>query len=225
MSELLDRVQCSQSELLEGLQTVNAIRLNATNWCLIDSDMRMRIVSLIGNVISEHSWSWGNVPKSEAVQAISDIEAKEIIEQVFDHYFDPQGRVNREKLCRFYGEYLLQSSTVFNCKEFLQIWQESLPIIDDPEDPGFTANLDQLDGIALCNEEQIRFFPEWKLPVTIQDRLTVLFDSKEKWSLSEITPFVINMTTPKLNVKALLTKYARASRVNGEQVFSSKHHN
>ena len=72
-------------------------------------------------------------------------------------------------------------------------------------------------------KDQIRYFPEANLPIVIQDRLTVLFNTKEKWTLNEITPFVINLPTPKLNVKALLTKYARGSRVNGEQVFCSKH--
>ena len=129
--------------------------------------------------------------------------------------------IHREKLCRFYGEYLLQSSSVFNLEEFVRIWQESMPVID--EDP-FKVNIEQLDGLAVViNKNQIKHFPEAKLPPAIQERLAVLFATKEKWTLSEITPFVANMTTPKLNVKALLTKYARASHVNGQQVFSSKH--
>ena len=80
-------------------------------------------------------------------------------------------------------------------------------------------------GLALVTKDQIRYFPEANLPIVIQDRLSILFSTKEKWTLDEITPFVINMTTPKLNVKALLTKYARGTRVNGEQVFCSKHNN
>ena len=80
-------------------------------------------------------------------------------------------------------------------------------------------------GLALVTKDQIRYFPEATLPIVVQDRLSILFSTKEKWTLDEITPFVINMTTPKLNVKALLTKYARGTRVNGEQVFVSKHNN
>jgi len=108
-------------------------------------------------------------------------------------------------------------------KEFLNIWQESMPVVDFGE--GFKVDLKQLEGLAVLTKDQIRYFPESKLPVTIQERLGVLFDTKEKWSLDEITPFVINLTTPKLNVKALLTKYARGSRVNDVQMFSSKHQN
>ena len=75
----------------------------------------------------------------------------------------------------------------------------------------------------LVIKDQIRHFPETKLPNNIQDRLKVLFSTKDKWSLDEITPFVKNMTTPKLNVKALLTKYARACNENGQKMFTSKH--
>ena len=223
--QLLDCVQCSEAELLEGLQSADAIKVDENSWTVIDPDMRMRIISLICNVISENSWSWDNVPKQEALELIKNIEDENITSQVLDQYFsfhNNKNGVHRAKLCRFYGEYLLQSSSVFNFNEFLKIWQESMPIIDTNEEP-FEAKVEHLEGLALINNDQIKYFPEVKLPTTIQDRLSVLFDAKEKWSLQEITPFVINMTTPKLNVKALLTKYARASRVNGQQVFSSKH--
>ena len=222
----MDRVQCSKAELLEGLKLIDAIQLNDNLWTMIDSDFRMRLVSLICNVISGNSFSWNSAPKNEVIKQISDIESELIVSQVFDQYFDhTNGAVKRDKMCRFYGEYLLQSSSVFNLQEFLSIWQESLPIVDNEGEEPFTVNVGQLEGLALVDKDQIRYFPEANLPIVIQERLKVLFNTKEKWTLEEITPFVIKMTTPKLNVKALLTKYARGSRVNGEQVFCSKHNN
>ena len=206
-----------------GLKSVDAIEMDSGKWTLIDSDFRMRIVSLICNLISENSWSWSKVPKIDTVQILSEIEPQIIISQVFDHFFDSEGKVLREKLCRFYGEYLLQSSSAFDFNEFFSIWQESLPIIDNDSEEPFKVDIKQLEGLALVDKGQIRWFPESKLPPVIQERLVVLFDTKEKWTLDEITPFVTNLTTAKLNVKALLTKYARGSRVNGEQLFSSKH--
>merc|ERR1719464_1447046 len=155
---------------------IDAIQMANNSWVMIDSDFRMRVVSLICNVIS-------------------DIEAELITSQVFDHYFDTNGAVKRDKICRFYGEYLLQSSTVFNLQEFLSIWQESLPIIDNEGDGTFKVGLKQLEGLALVTKDQIRYFPEANLPIVTQDRLSILFSTKEKWTLDEITPFVINMTT------------------------------
>ena len=151
------------------------------------------------------------------------MESEVLLAQVFDQVFI-EGKVQSDKLCRFYGEYLLQSSSVFNLKEFLNIWQESMPVVDFGG-PAFKVELKQLEGLAVLDKDQIRYFPEAKLPTTVQERLSVLFDTKEKWRLDEITPFVINLTTPKLNVKGLLTKYARGSRVKDVQLFSSKHQN
>ena len=163
-------------------------------------------------------------PKNEIIKLITDIEAELIVSQVFDQYFEPSnGAVKRDKMCRFYGEYLLQSSSVFNLQEFLSIWQDSLPIVDNEDEESFNVKVEQLEGLALVDKDQIRYFSEANLPIVIQERLKVLFNTKEKWTLEEITPFVNNMTTEKLNVKALLTKYARGSRINGKQVFCSKY--
>lgn len=223
MSELLDRVQCSKNEMIEGLKLIDAIQISNDSWAMIDSVFRFRVVGLICDLISENSWSWNAVPKSELIQVLAEIEAEIIVSQVFDQYFDSNGAVKRNKICRFYGEYLLQSSSAFDLTEFLSIWQGSLPVIDNEGEEPFKVEVGQLEGLALVIKDQIRYFPEATLPTVIQDRLTVLFNTTEKWTLDEITPFVINLTTPKLNVKALLTKYARGSRVNGEQVFCSKH--
>ena len=70
IDELLDRAQCSKGELLQGLKLIDAIQMANNSWVMIDSDFRMRVVSLICNVISENSWSWKAVPKNEAVQVI-----------------------------------------------------------------------------------------------------------------------------------------------------------
>ena len=78
-------------------------------------------------------------------------------------------------------------------------------------------------NIISVDKDQIRYFPESKLPNNVQERLGILFNTKSKWSLDEITPFVINLTTPKLNVKALLTKYARACHDGGKLMYTSKH--
>ena len=98
-----------------------------------------------------------------------------------------------------------------------------MPIVDNEDEESFNVKVEQLEGLALVDKDQIRYFSEANLPIVIQERLKVLFNTKEKWTLEEITPFVNNMTTEKLNVKALLTKYARGSRINGKQVFCSKY--
>ena len=67
---------------------------------------------------------------------------------------------NRNKLCRFYGEYLLQSSTAFNLTEFLSIWQDSLPKIDNENEELFKVDLNQLEGLSL-GKKHAQFRPKY----------------------------------------------------------------
>ena len=82
-----------------------------------------------------------------------------------------------------------------------------------------------MNGVALVDSKEgiVKNFPEWKLPDSIQERLEVLFKVRSLWTLNDLEPFVSACTTPKLNVNALLTKYARASNTNGVKQFCAKH--
>ena len=92
---------------------------------------------------------------------------------------------------------------------------------------GITTDLSHLQGLVLVDEEKtpavIKRFAEESLPLTIADRLTVLFCAREKWRLEEISPFVSALTTNKLNVNALLTKFARPVNISGVKYFCAKH--
>ena len=92
---------------------------------------------------------------------------------------------------------------------------------------GILTDLSHLQGLVLLDEEKtpavIKRFAEESLPLTIADRLTVLFGAREKWRLEEISPFVSSLTTNKLNVNALLTKYARPVNISGVKYFCAKH--
>ncbi len=53
-----------------NLNHIDAIQMANNSWVVIDSDFRIRVVSLICNDISENSWSWKAVPKNKAVPVI-----------------------------------------------------------------------------------------------------------------------------------------------------------
>ena len=146
---------------------------------------------------------------------------------------DPKFAANKDSICKFYGEFLLATSPKYDLSEFIRIWQKAVPGGEDPDltsnthsGPAFQVNVIQLKGSALVDLEnnEIKTFPEWKLPVEIQERLQVLFQEREKWTLEDISPYVENLTTPKLNVNALLTKYSKATPgKDGKKMFCAKH--
>lgn len=59
---------------------------------------------------------------------------------------------------------------------------------------GLQTDLKQLEGMALVDldakPQVIWFYPENELPEDIQERINVLFQVREKWTLEEIHPFV-----------------------------------
>ena len=91
---------------------------------------------------------------------------------------------------------------------------------------GINTDISQLAGLVLVEDKDppvIKRFTESSLPLTITDRLTVLFSARERWTVEEISPFVSTLTTNKLNVNALLTKHARVMNIGGTKYFCAKH--
>ena len=214
---LKQSVQCSEEELDVGLKVLDAVRV-AGKWFLLDDDYRMRILSMITNFMEENSWPMDGLVKSETVEALKEIEPEDIIRQVFEQYTKEDTHLSVDKLARFYGEFLLQTGSEFNLTDFMEMWKASLPA-------GIDVKLYHLNGLALVQkaENKIKYFPESTMTENVHERLELLFSAREKWTLEEIEPYVQRLTTPKLNVNALLTKFARASKVEGVKYFSSKH--
>jgi hypothetical protein len=102
--------------------------------------------------------SFDCVTKSETVRALKELEPDFIVEQVFDVYFSPKDvdtdadkcRVHRDRMCRFFGEYLLQMGTTFDLNEFMSMWSQSMPEAEN-DDEGFQPDVGYLRGLALVS--------------------------------------------------------------------------
>ncbi len=116
----------------------------------------MRVLSHICNFVAENSWSYDNVNKAETILALKEIEPEFVVDQIFNFYFSVQSNdpsrekyhVHRDRLSRFFGEYLLQTGTSFDLSEFVSMWGQSMPEAEN-DDEGFSADLKYLKGIAL----------------------------------------------------------------------------
>jgi len=223
LSDLLETIQASEEELRQGLQHYECVTVSDT-WFKLDQDYQMMVLSRILKFFDENSWKFDMVHKTETVEALSELVNEEIVNQVFDLYCDKiecdDFKLNREKVSRFYGDFLLAANSGYVLPEFLEMWQKAVP-------DGVETNIDQLSGLVLVDNEKsppvIKRFSEEDLPPGIIDRLSILFNARERWTLAEISPFIEPLTTKKLNVNALLTKYARPLNVNGVKYFCSKH--
>merc|ERR1712096_382951 len=85
--------------------------------------------------------------------------------------------LDTDKVCRFYGDFLLAANTGYLLSEFLEMWQKAVP-------DGITTDISQLAGLVLVEDKDppvIKRFTESSLPPTIPDRLNVLFTARERW--------------------------------------------
>jgi len=223
LSDLLETIQASEEELRQGLQHYECVCVD-DSWFMLDQDYQMMVLSRILKFFDENSWKFDLVHKIETVEALSELVNEEIVSQVFDLYCDKlesdDFKLNREKVSRFFGDFLLAANSGYVLPEFLEMWQKAVP-------EGVETNIDQLSGLVLVDNEKsppiIKRFSEEDLPCNIIDRLGILFSARERWTLNEISPFIEPLTTKKLNVNALLTKYARPLNVDGVKYFCSKH--
>jgi len=226
MSELLETIQASEEELKQGLKHYECVEVDGM-WFILDQDYQMMVLSRILKFFDENSWKLDCVHKAETVRELASLVNEQVLSQVFDVYCEPMtgGEVdeyslNKARVSRFYGDFLLAANSGYVLSEFMEMWQKAVP-------EGVVTNLDQLSGLVLVDSDKspsvIRRFSEENLPVSIQERLTELFSARERWTLAEISPFIEPLTTKKLNVNALLTKYARPLNMNGVKYFCAKH--
>lgn len=231
LDDFLNCVQCSEEELDQALQDVEAYHLYGF-WQILEFDYRFKVVSDILNLIETNSWPLNGIPRIATIRTLSEAEPRPVVSQCFEYYLKPTGNItdegdelftlNDDKICRLCAEVLLKPAGKFNLNEFLTIWQQSVP-------EGLTTNLHQLEGIALvdrsCTPEIISHFPVTNLSEDINDRFTYLFETRDKWTLDEIRPYIEDLSTDITPVSAILTKHARASTKDGIKYYTGKHLN
>ncbi|CAH1987359.1 unnamed protein product [Acanthoscelides obtectus] len=197
---------------------------------LLDFEYHFKVLSYMLKLIDENSWQLDEIDYQETVESLEDLAPKEIVTGLFEKYTEESQvvdsmqlyRYKEDKVCTFFAKVLLYGAGKFNLSDFMQAWKESVP-------DGMTPAEDMVYGIAVIerregqNQDIIRAFDESELPENLTERFKVLFEVKEKWSVAEIAPYIRPLTTDKLDVSALLAKYARASKIDGVKYYSSKH--
>ncbi|XP_056017772.1 sister chromatid cohesion protein DCC1-like [Ostrea edulis] len=236
--DLLNLVQGSETEIKESLKKLQACQIEGL-WRVLDFDFLTLVLNHIIQLCEENDWLSTGIPLDECCETLQELFPREIITHVIQSYADEmksgQGdqdpedlpmeidakfySLNEDKICKFSAELILRNSGKFNFKEFLNVWEQTVP-------QGMKTSLSHLEGMALIDKnsvpEVIWYFPVDDLPEDVGERFNTLFKTRDKWSLAEITPYIRDLTTNKVDVGGLLTKYARASMMSGIKVFSSR---
>ncbi|XP_063919586.1 sister chromatid cohesion protein DCC1 [Zophobas morio] len=225
--DLNNKIQASEKELKDILNNLTIVTIN-NKIRLLDVEFHFRALSYMLKLIDENSWGLDEIDYEETLTSLKDIIPEEILISLFDKYAEESQIIDglqlyqykESDICKFFAQILLYAADKFNLNEFLQAWKDSVP-------EGMIPHEDLLYGIAIIDRKStpniISAFPEDSLPEDINARFGVLFRVKDKWTVPEITPYIQRLATPKMDVNALLAKFARASTVDGVKYYSAKH--
>ena len=223
---MLNRVQASEKELIEGLQQLGAIQLE-DQWVMLEINYQEKAFSQILALVEEKCWSWQEIPLQETCDMLDELYPSFVLKHCLKNYgneINEEDRVfclDENKVCTYYAEYILRPALgKFNFHEFLTAWKESVP-------DGMKTSLEQLKGVALVDTKNhppvIWHFSERDLPETPAERFTILFKTRPKWKEEDITPYLMNILAPNQKLSALFLKYARSSKnENGDKIYSTR---
>jgi len=224
--DLLDAVQASKEELMEGLKQLGAIYVD-NQWLLLEINYQEKAFSQILALMEEKCWSWKEIPLPETVEMLNELYPEFVLEHCLKTYgveTDTEKRffsLSEDQVCTYYAEYILRPALgKFNFHEFMTAWKESVP-------DGMTTSLGHLKGVALVDMKNhppvIWHFSEHDLPDSPAERFTMLFKTRPRWKEEDITPYLVNVLGPNQKLSSLFLKYARSSKdENGDKVYSCR---
>lgn len=222
--QLFDTAQCSEGEFDELLKKIRCIKIEGF-MRLLDYSYEYRVVTLMLSVIAENSWELDKVDKDETIEALDGIIPDEISQATFEFYTESvpetgKYRFNEGMVCRIIAQNVLQEGLKFHIDEFIDTCQSALP-------EGMQMKEEYLAGIAVIDRESempsIRGLFEENMPMNLADRLRLLFKTKPKWTLPQISPYLELFATSQLTITSLLAKHVRSVNENGTRFYVAKH--
>ncbi|KAG1446173.1 hypothetical protein G6F46_000653 [Rhizopus delemar] len=235
--ELLSIVQASEKELRKGLEERGVFeykgycRTFEKTWLfrLFDSFITNALVHTLD--IQNITLDIAKDCVMEEKEAIGEDEyiPDEIMKAAFSVFAiirdDNVLKFDEVKICRFLGEWLLSNprDKKWRLEEFLQVWKTLGHDI-------FIPKLEYIDGLFITEErikmqqkeQHIRYFPASELSTDAAKRFFTLFQAKERWTLEEITPFLMDLAPMEKERESLLFKFARISRVGNTVYYTSR---
>lgn len=180
---------------------------------------------MILGLVAENSWTLNQIDREETVAALNGIIPDEITQAMFDFYTKKvsetrKSRFDEHLVCRIIAQNVLQEGLKFHIDEFLETCQSALP-------EGLEMKEIYLAGIGVIDRDSqqpsVRGLFEENMPMTLNERLKVLFKAKERWTLQQIAPYIDVFTTPQLTTTSLLAKHVRSVNENGTRFYVPKH--
>lgn len=215
-------VQCSDRELIEGLEAVNALEI-AGEWRIIDEAYLFACFQDLLYCIMEHKV---DITKFRAEQLHQN--TLEFPREITEHCIkinsvsrkpDAQGfwALDETKLCVFCAKQILTARAAKGRKDgmpdsaFKEQWAEAMPYGVVPKEEMLVGHL-----LALQSKKQKQrvwhIFEEKSLHLEPKQRFKQLFQRKDEWTLELITPYLLSLLNAGHKADKLLMRHARMVR-------------
>merc|ERR1712228_450198 len=212
-------VQCSDKELLDGLDQINAIEIE-NEWRIIDDEYLYLCFQDLLYCIMEKQIDFKRFRAIEILQNMKDYPTEIINHCIKIHSLNRREDVDgywsfdEDKVCVFIAKRLLkENKNKMKENEFMQKWNEGLPY-------GLEPNSRMLIGHCILLKDKIlgnylSVFEEKSLSLDAKKRFQQLFEKKNEWDMESIKPYLCGLMKSGQTADKLLLRHSRMVRTKG----------
>lgn len=226
-SDLVNRLQASDEELLSGLHSLSAVEIGGY-WRILDEDYMISVLTMLLHDIVLNDWPIDALNEDEVVNVLEKDGYPRIIAK---HCFrvhatkvvdDGVGtwKLDQRRVCIHLAREILKGGKMKK-DIFMEKWIRKVPDV-------IHVNFDMLEGEVLTErlgvETWVYAFSVSSLPSSPAERFSMLFKERPKWEWKDLQPYVWDLRVPGLSLEGLLLKYTRRSQpsMEAEPIFSAR---
>ncbi|KAM0849333.1 hypothetical protein ACQ4PT_053781 [Festuca glaucescens] len=220
-------VQASDSELMDGLNSISAVEIDGF-WRTVDVGSVNTVLDMILHNSVLHDWLLNAVPENAV---LSVMESDGFTRKIVTHCLNRFGtKVEQEAascwsldeklVCLQFARRALSAGTM-KLNSFMDKWERSIP-------SGMRADLQMLEGEVLYQkrgtETWVHAFRVADLPLTPAERFAALFLERPRWEWKDLQPYIRDLRVPGASSEGLLIKYARRTQpsADDEPIFTAR---
>ncbi|KAE8800608.1 sister chromatid cohesion protein DCC1 [Hordeum vulgare] len=220
-------VQSSDSELLEGLNSLSAVEIDGF-WRTVDVNSVNTVLDMILHNSVLHDWLLNALPENGV---LSVMESDGFTHKIVAHCLSRFGtkveqeagscwRLDERLVCLQFARKALSAGKM-KLNNFMDKWERSIP-------SGMRADLQMLEGEVLYErlgaETWVHAFSVADLPLTPAERFAALFGERPRWEWKDLQPFIRDLRVPGASSEGLLIKYARRTQpsADADPIFTAR---
>ncbi|ERN09144.1 hypothetical protein AMTRI_Chr03g142330 [Amborella trichopoda] len=218
-SDLISKVQASDQELKDRLNSLSAIEING-KWRILDQGFMSDTLELLIRNATIHGWPLGALREDLVLPVL---EADGVSLEFGCHCLKAFGREKdvgvwalcERAVCVNYARKILGKVGKMKSENFLMKLQRRVP-------EGFAVGMEMLEGEVLAErvgaEVWVRAFSVSSLPSDPAERFSILFKERQRWESQDLEPYIRDLRVPCLSSDSLLIKYTRRIQPTADSV-------